>query len=359
MLLEPAALGKFHLKNRMVMAAMTRSRAGKEGLVNELTKKYYTQRAGAGLILSEAINISSQAIGSPFTPGLFTHQQISAWKQVTDAVHEKGGLIFAQLWHTGRVGHSTDRYGRLPVAPSAIAIEGMKHFTSQGLKDYETPRELTKDEIMQIIADYRQAALNAIEAGFDGVQLHAANGYLPNQFLADSSNKRTDAYGGSIENKSRFIVEVMQTLIEAVGGERTGIKISPLNPYAGMVFDDPVASYRHLLSELDKLEFCFIELSRRSRMHPLLEHYPQGDEMEIFGKMTRHTIIANGGYTREAGEEELKKGIARFISFGVNFLANPDLPERFALNAPLNQPDTATFFGGSEKGYTDYAYYEN
>lgn len=208
-LFEQAQLGNLTLKNRMVMSAMTRSRADINGVVGDLTVQYYTQRVSAGLIFTEAINISEHAIGSPFTPGLFTTEQIKAWKKVTKSVHDNGGVIVAQLWHTGRSGHSIDRNGVLPVAPSAVAITGMQHFTSQGLKDYETPQALTVDEIKQIIKDYGQAAKNAVEAGFDGVELHAANGYLPNQFLAESANKRTDNYGGNIQNTARFVLEVM------------------------------------------------------------------------------------------------------------------------------------------------------
>ena len=202
-LLQPYTLGSLKLKNRMVMAAMTRSRADSDGIVGAITAEYYAQRASAGLILSEAVNISADALGSPLTPGLFTAAQIDAWKQVTAAVHAKGGLIFAQLWHTGRVAHSVDRGGVLPAAPSAVKIEGMQHFISQSVKDFETPRELTAVEIRQIIVDYAQAAKNAIAAGFDGVELHAANGYLPQQFLSDSANLRQDQYGGSIAGKAR------------------------------------------------------------------------------------------------------------------------------------------------------------
>jgi len=253
-LLTSYKLGNIELKNRMVMAPMTRSRSFSKGLATDLMAEYYAQRASAGLILSEAINISADAIGSPFTPGLYTAEQVESWKKVTDAVHKKGGVIFAQLWHTGRVAHSVDRNGVLPVAPSAVKIEGMQHFTSQGVKDYETPREMSIADIRQTIADYAQAAKNAIAAGFDGVELHAANGYLPQQFLSDSANLRTDEYGGSIENKARFTLEVMHALIDAVGGDKVGIKISPLHPYAGIAFDDPTETYTYLINELNKLD---------------------------------------------------------------------------------------------------------
>lgn len=347
-------LGHIELKNRMVMAAMTRSRSFSDGMATDLMAEYYAQRASAGLILSEAINISADAVGSPFTPGLYTAAQVESWKKVTDVVHAQGGVIFAQLWHTGRVAHSVDRNGALPVAPSAIKIEGMQHFTSRGAKDFEIPREMTAADIHQTIDDYVQAAKNAIAAGFDGVELHAANGYLPQQFLSDSANLRTDEYGGSIENKARFTLDVMRALIGAVGGGKVGIKISPLHPYAGIAFDDPSATYTYLINELNKLDFAFVELMKRSPMFPLLPHYPADDEIERFGKLVKHTLIAGTAYTRDTGEAELEKGIADLIAYGSAFLANPDLPRRFELGAELNTPDRATMFGGGEHGYTDY-----
>lgn len=230
--------------------------------------------------------------------------------------HEADGLIFAQLWHTGRVGHSLDKKGALPVAPSAIKIEGQKHFTSQGPQDYETPRALSVLEIKSIISEYVQAAKNAIEAGFDGVELHAANGYLPNQFLAESANQRTDEYGGNIKNNSRFVLEVMKALTEAIGGEKVGIKISPFHPYASILLDNP--------------------------MFPLPASYPTADEIEVFGPLIKKTLIANTAFTAETGEALVQKGSADIISYGSLFLANPDLPKRFELRASLNQPDRTT-----------------
>ena len=286
---------------------------------------------------------------------MFTAAQIAAWKKVTRAVHEKGGLIFAQLWHTGRVAHSVDRNGILPAAPSAVKIDGMQHFTSQGAKDFETPRELTAAEIRQIIADYAQAAQNAIAAGFDGVELHAANGYLPQQFLSDSANLRQDEYGGSVENKARFTLDAMRAIIDAVGGERVGIKISPLHPYAGIAFDNPVATYQYLINELNKLDFAFVEIMQRALMFPLLPHYPQDNEIDLFGRMVQSkTVIAGTGFSAETGEAALENGAADLIAYGAAFLANPDLPCRFELGADLNTPDRATMFGGGVAGYIDY-----
>src|SRR5690606_15458901 len=353
-LLERTKLGDLPLKNRMALSAMTRSRAGVDGVLNASAVEYYGQRATAGLLITEAINISPQALGSPFTPGIYTQAQIGAWRKVTQAVHEKDSVIYAQLWHTGRAGHSVDKNGELPVAPSAVAIQGAQHFTAEGLKDYEVPHALTLEEIEQIRKDYVMAASNAMEAGFDGVQLHGANGYLPMQFLAESSNHRTDRYGGSIENNSRFLLEVLESLVRTVGGAQVAIKLSPLNPFNGMSIKDPLATFTYLMGEINKLELSFVELSRKSPAHPLLSHYPTGDEFHLFGKLSTQTLMANSAYTRDGAEAELQRGMAQLISFGVPFLANPDLPRRFELGAELNQADRATMFGGGDKGYLDY-----
>lgn len=352
-LLDKFSIGDLVLPNRMAMAPMTRSRADLNGVVNDLTVLYYTQRASAGLLITEAINISAQALGSPFTPGIFTTAQIDAWKKVTSAVHENGGRIVAQLWHTGRVGHSIDKGGALPVAPSAVAIQGQQHFTSQGPKDYETPRALETAEIRQIVKDYQQAALNAIEAGFDGVELHAAFGYLPNQFLVESANQRTDEYGGSIENRSRFVLEVMQAMVAAIGEHKVAIKLSPSIPYNSIIDSNPTALYTYLLEELNKLPLLYVQLMNAMMPTDHLPQYPR-DVIRVFGPKTKHPVMANGGYTRETGEAELEKGIAQMISYGVLFLANPDLPKRFGLHAELNKPDRSTMYGGGAKGYTDY-----
>lgn len=336
------------------MAAMTRGRADSNGLVGDITVEYYAQRASAGLLFSEAIRISEEATGSPLTPGIFTDQQIAAWKKVTTAVHDKGGVIIAQLWHTGRMGHSIDRNGKLPLAPSPLPILGMQHFTSQGRKDFEIPQEMTIPEIRQTIIDYGQAAKNAIAAGFDGVTLHACNGYLPNQFLAESSNQRTDAYGGSIPNKVRFVLEVMRELINAVGGEKVGIKIAPFHSYGEMVLDAPAATYTDLIEKLNEMEFAYVELMRCSPSFPSPVHYAAEDEIESFGKKIRQAVIANAGYDQAFAEAELEKGIAKLVSFGKLYIANPDLPERFEKNAPLKEPDRTTMYGGGEQGYIDY-----
>ena len=354
-LLETVKLGNKTLKNSMAMAPMTRSRAGLNGVVGESTILYYTQRASAGLIISEAINISEQAIGSPFTPGIYTNEQVEAWKKVTQAVHDKGGVIYAQLWHTGRVGHSLVKNGQLPVAPSAIGIEGQQHFTAEGPKDYETPRELTISEIEQIVQDYKKAAIHAMEAGFDGVELHAAFGYLPNQFLAESANKRNDKYGGSNENRNRFVVEVMHEMIEAIGSDKVAIRLSPTSTYNNIVHENPIEQFTMLVNELNKMPLSYIHLMNVPFPADKFPNYP-ASAVDTFGKLTQHTVIANCGYTRETGEAELEKGIAQLISYGTLFLANPDLPKRFELHAALNEADRATMYGGQDKGYIDYPF---
>jgi N-ethylmaleimide reductase len=354
-LLEKFKIGDLLLQNRIVMAPMTRSRANVQGEVNDLIVNYYVQRASAGLIITEAVNISEQAIGSPFTPGLYTKEQIAAWKKVTDAVHAENGVIFAQLWHTGRVGHSIDKNGFLPVSASAIAIEGQTHFTSQGPKEYETPRELSTEEVKQIILDYKQASMNAKEAGFDGVELHGAFGYLPNQFLVDGANKRQDEFGGSIENRSRFVIEIMKQLVDVFGADKIGIKLSPSIPFNGMVDSDPTALFGYLISELNKLPLAYLHL-----MQPMfpLDAFPTWpkDVLTSFGHLFDKTIIVNGGYDQQKGEQELENNRAHLVSYGSAFIANPDLPKRYKLNAELNTPDRNTMYGGGEKGFTDYPF---
>lgn len=354
-LLEEIKVGTTTLKNSMVMAPMTRSRANLDGIVGDNTVLYYSQRVSAGLIISEAINISKQAIGSPLTPGIYTQEQIIAWKKVTQAVHEKGGVIYTQLWHTGRVGHSLVKNGEQPVSASALAIEGQQHFTMEGMKDYETPRALSREEVKNIVQEYKQAAINAMEAGFDGVELHSAFGYLPNQFLADSANHRTDEYGGSNDNRNRFVLEIMQEMVTAIGSDKVSIRISPTSTYNNITHQNPVEQFTLLINELNKMPLAYIHIMNVPFPADKFPQYPT-NSVETFGKLTQHTVIANFGYTKETGEAELEKGIAKLISFGALFLANPDLPKRFELNAELNQPDRATMYGGQDQGYIDYPF---
>ncbi len=357
-LLEPFQLGNITLSNRMAMAPMTRSRADFNGVVSDSTVLYYTQRSSAGLIISEAINISRNALGSPLTPGLFNENQIEAWKKVTASVHEKGGTIYAQLWHTGRVGHSLVKNGLTPEAPSAIAIQGQQHFTMEGLKEYEMPHELSHAEIKAIIQDYKMAAINAIQAGFDGVELHAAFGYLPNQFLADSANHRKDEYGGNIENKNRFVIEVMQEIVSAIGEHKAAIRISPTSTYNNIMHEHPVEQFTHLIEQLNDMPLSYLHIMNVPFSQEQYPQYPNNC-IDTFGKISKHPVIANCGYNRETGEAELQKGIAAMISYGTLFLANPDLPKRFELNAALNQADRATMYGGKDPGYIDYPFLSN
>ncbi|MBT9558043.1 MAG: alkene reductase [Myxococcales bacterium] len=354
-LFEPFQLGDLTLRNRVAMAPMTRARANAAGVVQPMTATYYRQRASAGLLITEGTNISADAIGSPLTPGIFTAEQTAAWRTVTDAVHEAGGAIVMQLWHTGRVGHSLVRNGVLPVAPSAVAIAGQKHFTPEGPKDYEVPRALETAEVWATIDDYERAAENAKSAGFDGVELHAAFGYLPNQFLVDGANQRTDEFGGSVENRARFVIEVMRRLVRVWGPSRVGIKLSPTIPYNGITDSNPLATFGYLLGQLNELPLSYVQL-----MQPLFpidafpaESWPR-DTIEAFGPLTRATVMANGGYDQAKAEAVLASGKAQLVSFGAPYVANPDLVERFRAGAALAIPDRATMFGGGEHGYIDY-----
>jgi N-ethylmaleimide reductase len=351
-LLTPALLGPYTLRNRVVMAPMTRNRAG-EGLVpTETMVTYYRQRASAGLILTEATQVVPQGIGYPNTPGIHTDAQVEGWKRVTAAVHEQGGRIFLQLWHVGRISHpSLQPDGALPVAPSAIAPEGSV-FTYQGLQPFVAPRALELDEIPGIVEAFAEGARRALAAGFDGVEIHGANGYLIDQFLRDGSNHRTDAYGGPIENRASFLLEVTDAVVEVWGADRVGMRLSPLSAFNSMSDSDPETTFGHAAGELGKRGLAYLHAamlagaenpeSREHRMAALLK--------ERFGG----PLILNGGYTRETGDAIVASGLADLVSFGTLFLANPDLPERFAEGAPLNAPDRNTFYGGDHRGYIDY-----
>ena len=261
--------------------------------------------------------------------------------------------IYAQLWHTGRVGHSLVRGGELPVAPSAIGIQGQQHYTSQGPKDYETPRVLTTEEVKQVVQDYRHAAVNSQNAGFDGVELHGAFGYLPNQFLVDGANQRSDEYGGSIENRARCVLEVLRALREVYTNGQVGIKLSPTIPYNNMIDSDPKALFSYLITELDKLDLAYVQLMGSLFPIDAFPHWPK-DVLGTFGPLFHGTIMANGGYDRDKAEAAIEAGLAHMVSFGKSFLSNPDLPARFAAGAALNAPDGATMYGGGAAGYIDY-----
>ncbi len=346
-LLTPFTLGKLQLRNRVVMAPMTRSRASAEQVVPEMTATYYEQRASAGLIVTEATQVSPDAIGYPNTPGVYTDEQVAAWRRVTDAVHESGGRIFVQLWHVGRVADPALRPGGSPpVAASAVAATGQM-YTAEGPKPFVVPRALRTDEISVIVTEFANAAARAIEAGFDGVEIHAANGYLIDGFLRDSSNVRTDEYGGSAENRSRFLWEVTEAVVAAIGADRVGVRFSPVAPVNGTVDGRPFETFAVAARGLRRFGLAYLHViepatAAGERITPLLAR-------EFGG-----TVIANGGYTLALADEAIDRGEAELVAFGVPYIANPDLVERFEEGAPLAEGDRATFYGGGAAGYADY-----
>jgi len=344
-LFTPVHVGRYHLQNRLVMAPMTRSRADDAGVQGDLAATYYAQRAGAGLIVSEATNVSAMGRGYVRTPGIFTDAQVAAWKRVTDAVHARGSRIFVQLWHCGRISHpSLLPEGALPVAPSAIRAAGQT-WTHSGLQDFVTPRELSVAEIAGIVEDFRRATARALAAGFDGVELHAASGYLPEQFLSSGSNQRRDEYGGSVANRSRFVLEVLAAMVAEAGGDRVGIKISPEMGFNDIVDATPQETYIYLVEQLRRLDLAYLHVALFGTSvdyHALLR--PRFDGAYLVG----------GGLDQASAEALLTEGRADATVFGGTFLANPDLPERFRSGAALNAPDKATFYTPGAQGYTDY-----
>lgn len=354
-ILSEIKTGDLTLKNRIAMAPMTRSRAP-QNLATELMAKYYTQRASAGLLITEGTQISEQGIGYPWTPGINTEEHAKAWKVVTDSVHAAGGKIFAQLWHVGRMSHSVFHNGDLPVAPSAVAAPG-KQFTHKGMLDLETPRALDIKEIPGIVNDYAKAALLAIEAGFDGVEIHGANGYLIDQFINSNSNKREDAYGGSIENRGRFALEVVDAVVKAVGAERTAIRLSPGGVTSGMLDENPFETYGYVIKNLANYNLAYLHLMEALAPIdglPQYQIFKQG-VAKTFRPFYPGIIIINGGYDLDKGNAAIASGDADMVSFGKLFIANPDLAVRFETGAPLNPLlGHETFYGGGEHGYTDY-----
>ncbi|GAA0443480.1 alkene reductase [Streptomyces stramineus] len=345
----PFDLAGAKLANRIAMAPMTRSRAhGGSGVPTPAMATYYAQRASAGLIVTEGVQPSAVGQGYPDTPGLHTAEQVAGWRQVTDAVHAQGGVIFAQLMHTGRIGHpSLLPAGLAPVAPSAVAARGQV-YTHQGPQDFVTPKELNEAEIAATIADFVTAARNAVEAGFDGVEIHGANGYLIHQFLSDNANQRTDGWGGSTEGRIRFGVEVATAVTDAIGAERVGFRIAPGNPFNDVTENSVAEVYTALLGRLASLGLAYV-------------HMVEGPGRDL----TRHlrqvwpgTFVLNPFTHPDAtGPKDLAlvdEGLADLIAFGAMFVANPDLPRRLATGGPYNTPDRATFYGGDERGYTDY-----
>ncbi len=360
-LFDSLQLGDLTLKNRIIMAPLTRMRSLQPGNIpHALNAEYYAQRASAGLIISEATQISQQGQGYPGTPGIHTPEQISGWKRVTDAVHGKDGKIFLQLWHVGRISHSSHQpEGKPPVAPSAITPTG-KVFTADWKQaDYETPHALEITEVKAIIEDYRVAAENAKHAGFDGVEVHGANGYLLDQFLQDGSNKRTDEYGGSIENRAKLLLEVVDIAVSVWGKERVGVRLSPYGTFNDMSDSDPDRLFGYLLENLNARQIAYVHM-----IEPRATSAGGSDAVavgapctsELFRKKFAGTFISAGGYTPESAKESVESGRVDAVAFGRLYIANPDLPERIQKGVEMNQYNRATFYGGAEKGYTDYPF---
>ena len=352
-LFQPVRLGRYQLANRIVMAPLTRSRAGDDGIPRPLMTEYYAQRASAGLIISEGINISPQGRGFAFTPGLYNDAQIQGWRRVTEAVHALGGHIFAQLWHVGRLSHPSLQPGEaLPVAPSAICSE-TNCFTAIGYQQCVTPRALETAEIPEIVEHYHRAARYALAAGFDGVEIHAANGYLIEQFLRDSINKRHDDYGGSRENRARFLLEVTDAVVKVCGSGRVGIRLSPISPVNGAALDsNPVETYGYVVQKLNAFNLAYMHVVEGATQGP--REVPGGFDLQILRRLFKSLYIANNGYNRKLALEARRSNLADLISFGRLYIANPDLVERLRIGGPLNVPDRTTFFGGGAAGYTNY-----
>ena len=351
-LFSPISLGDLTLANRIVMAPLTRNRAGEGNVPQDMSVEYYRQRAGAGLIISEGSQISASGIGYPATPGIHSEEQVAGWKRVTDAVHNQGGRMFIQLWHTGRISHSSlQPDDHLPVAPSALKAAGQA-MTLDGMQDFETPHALSLAELPRIVADYANAAQNAKAAGFDGVEIHAANGYLLDQFLRDSTNRRKDDYGGDITKRMRLLVEVAEAVIAVWGDHRVGVRVSPENSFNDIKDSQPQQTFNAVARKLSEYPLAYL-------------HVLEGDmltgERQVDYVALRNCFagcyMANNGYDLARGNSAIEQNHADMVAFGKLFIANPDLPVRFAKNLPLNTPDQATFYGGDEKGYTDYRRY--
>ncbi len=343
-LFDPLRLGDLQLPNRVLMAPLTRTRAGESRIPNALMVEYYRQRASAGLILTEATSVSPQGVGYPGTPGIWSDEQVAGWKAVTHAVHEAGGRIFLQLWHVGRISDPVFQDGALPVAPSAIAAKGHVSLLRPE-RDYVVPRALETDEIPGVVESFRKGAQNAKAAGFDGVEIHGANGYLLDQFLQDSTNKRTDAYGGPIENRARLLLEVTDAVISVWGKDRVGVHLSPRGDAHSMGDSNLEAVFTYVARELGKRGVAFIAAREKLGDDSL------GPKLKAaFGG----TYIANEGFNAETAQAALDAGWADAVLFGQTFIANPDLSERLRKGAALNPPDYATFYGTGAEGYADY-----
>lgn len=344
MLLQPFRLGPLSLPNRVVMAPLTRNRAS--GTVpGPMHDVYYVQRASAGLIISESVQASPLGQSYPNTPGIHSYEQVHAWRRVTDAVHAAGGRMFAQIFHGGRISHPC-LIGEVPVAPSAIVPRG-EIVTPEGMKPFVTPRALATEEVVELVSQFRRASENAREAGFDGVEIHGANGYLVDQFLQSGTNRRTDQYGGSVQNRSRFLLEVVEATVGVWGEERVGVRLSPGGRFNDMSDADPEETFTHVARELNRFPLAYLHSIKAPPAAGL-------DARRLLRRSYHGVLVSAGGYSRESAEAALQTGEADLIAFGKLYIGNPDLVERFALSAPLNVPDSRTFYGGGAHGYVDY-----
>ena len=356
-LFTPFIAGKLALKNRIVMAPLTRNRARHEDdAPYDIHVKYYSQRAGAGLIISEATQISPEGKGYAFTPGIYSPAQLEGWTRVTEAVHAKGGKMVLQLWHVGRVSHtSLQEGGKQPVGPSPIAA-GVQTFDGEKMVDTSEPRALELSEIPRLLEEFRLAAQHAKDAGFDGVELHAANGYLLDQFLKDGPNQRLDEYGGTLENRSRLTFEVLDKILEVWDSGHVGIRLSPFSGANGATDSDPAALARHVATRLAKYNLAYMHMIEGQTGGP--REWPEDVDLDALKRASGAAYMANNGYDRDLAIRNVTDGHVDLVAFGVPYLANPDLAERLEQNAPLNDPDPDTFYGGGEEGYTDYSFLE-
>ncbi|WP_396634470.1 alkene reductase [Maribacter sp. R86514] len=361
---DQALLSPFHktlnLSNRVVMAPMTRSRAANEGNIptEDLYVSYYTQRASAGLIITEGSQVSKDAVGYVNTAGIHSKEQVEGWKKVTKSVHDKGGKIFIQLWHVGRMSHPDFHNGELPLAPSAINPNAQS-YTPEGFKDTVTPKAMSIEDIKQTVADFKNAAINAMEAGFDGVEIHSSNGYLFHQFFNGTSNHRTDEYGGSIENRTRFFFEVLDAIKEAIAQEKIGVRFNPsLNGMFGITMDEEtIPTFEHIIKKLNDYDLAYVHLSEPfndvSNIPFAVKHIAKH-----FRPLYNGTLMINAGFDQESGNKVIEEGNADLVAFGKPFISNPDLVERFKHNYPLADWDTDTFYTPGKEGYIDYPTYE-
>ncbi|WP_373035842.1 alkene reductase [Sulfurimonas sp.] len=350
-LFSPIKIGDYTLKNRIFMAPMTRCRSVDNNIPNDLMATYYGQRASAGLIITEATQISTLGIGYPCTPGIHTKEQVQGWKKITQIVHEKGSRIFLQLWHVGRISHSAYHKGKLPLAPSAIKPSG-EIYTYEGMKEFETPKALGVEEIKEIVKEYAKGAKNAIEAGFDGVEIHGANGYLIDQFLRDGTNKREDEYGSNIQNRSRFLFEIIEAVTKEVEADKVGLRLSPSGTFNDMSDSNPQEHFKYVCEKLNDYNLAYLHIV--DALEGDIRHGANVVELSILREAYKGILIVNGGYTKDRGNKTIQNNLADAVAFAALYISNPNLPEAFKNNKKLREADPSTFYTQDEKGYTDY-----